>query len=152
MYILICNKSIIPKKIEIRFYLKKVEQYIHSSLRCFECIKYWHHKKTTEDVQHVEDVTKKAPDHMNEDCPNKNKGSNCQDRHPNFSRSCNMYRRETKIIEKKYRRNITFLEARKIVESNTKDNPNTNVTQKVNPICNTKNQSDGYKALNQKLV
>ena len=37
-------------------------------------------------------------------------------------------------MEAKYRRNITFLEARKIVKSYTKDNTNANVAQKVSSV------------------
>ena len=52
-------------------------------------------------------------------------------------------------MEVKYRRNITFLEARKIVESYLKVNTYANIAQKA--ICYN-NQLDKYRVLIKKLV
>ena len=51
------------------------------------------------------------------------------------------------IMKVKYKRNITFLKARKIVESYMKVNISANVAQKVSPISNNNNQPDKYRAL-----
>ena len=53
------------------------------------------------------------------------------------------------IMEVKYRRNITFSEARKILESYLKVNTYANVAQ---AIGNNNNQPDKYKALIEKLL
>ena len=58
-----------------------------------------------------------------------------------FSKTCNIYRRGKKIMEVKYRRNITFL-GEKIVESDMKDNTYGNVAQKAIPVSNNNNQLD----------
>ena len=42
-------------------------------------------------------------------------------------------------MEVKYRRNIVFLEARKMVKSNIKDKTNASVAQKASPISNNDN-------------
>ena len=48
---------------------------------------------------------------------------------PAFSRTCNIHNREKEITEVKYRRNIAFWEARKIVQCYMKDNTYANVKQ-----------------------
>ena len=44
-------------------------------------------------------VWPKGPDHMEEDYPNEIKRPNCQENHPSFSKSCDIYKREMEIVE-----------------------------------------------------
>ena len=64
------NKSIIPKEIKMRYYYKKVEQYIPSLLRCFKCQKYRHYKENYWEHLTWGRSSQKDPDHIEEDCPN----------------------------------------------------------------------------------
>ena len=73
-------------------------------------------------------------------------------RNPNFpKKSYDIYKRERKrgITEIKYKRNITFFEAKKIVESYMRVNSYVSVALMANPI-NNKNQQDNYRALVEK--
>ena len=41
---------------------------------CFKCQKYGHEReRAAEDIWHLKSVAKRDPDHMEDDCPNKNK-------------------------------------------------------------------------------
>ena len=57
----------------------------------------------------------KYQDLMKEDCLNKNQHSNYQ-KNIVFSKNYNIFKREKKIMEVNYRRNIAFTKARKIAE------------------------------------
>ena len=55
-------------------------------------------------------------------------------------------------MEVKYRRNITFLKAGKIVETYMEDNNYANVAKKVSSISNNDNQSYQYRVVIKKQV
>ena len=57
-----------------------------------------------------------AADHAEEDCLKETRCANCQLDHPAYARTCIVYQKE-KEIEVKHKRNVSFLEARKIVGS-----------------------------------
>ena len=67
-------------------------------------------------------------------------------------RTCNIYEREKEIMKVKYRRNITLLEARKIMEFFMKINVYGNVAQKACPISNNIDQLEKYRALIKKKL
>ena len=75
---------------------------------------------------------------MGEEFPNETKGSNCQENHCTFSRTCNIYKREKEIMKVKYRK-IICLEARKIMETYIKDSTYANIAQKASPITEINN-------------
>ena len=52
---------------------------------------------------------------MKDVCLKKTNCVNCQQNHPAYKRSCKAYKKEKKILEVKYKGNMYFLEARKIV-------------------------------------
>ena len=53
---------------------------------------------------------------MEEDCSNRTNCPNCQKNNLGFVKKKIILKRVNEIMKVKYRRNITFLEARKIVE------------------------------------
>ena len=59
-YILTFNKSMIPKEVKIGFYLKRVKQYISTSLKCCKCQKYGIHKESCRGWLIYEGVAKDA--------------------------------------------------------------------------------------------
>ena len=70
----------------------------------------------------VEDKTcakcsEKGPDHMEEDCLKEIQCANCRQDHLAYTRFCVVYKKEKEIIEVKRQRNVSFLEARRIVGS-----------------------------------
>ena len=58
----------------------------------------------------------KDPDHAEVDCLKEIRCVNCQLDHPAYPRTCTVYQKE-KEIEVKHKRNVSFLEARRIVGS-----------------------------------
>ena len=63
---------------------------------------------------------KKNPDHHMNECEFPNKCANCGGDHPVYARSYESWRREKKILSIKYKNNIPYYEAQKmLVESNT---------------------------------
>lgn len=78
-----------------------------------------------------------------EECSNDYKCTNCQEDHVAFSRSCGVYRREKEIMEVKYK-NISFIDARKVVDNYMKVTSYTAITQREKP--------DRYNTLIEKLL
>ena len=141
--ILIFNKSIILKEVKIGFCLKRINHYIPTHLRCFKCQKYGHYKDS------CERWGQRGSDHEKEDYSNEIK--KCL----TFSRTCNIYKRKKEMIKVKYRKYITFLEARKIVESYMKDKTYSYIAQKLshNNSKNIKNNHlDNNRAFFEKLL
>ena len=88
---------------------------------------------------------------IEEDCPYKTKMCKLSTKLSPFSRSCDMYKRESKILEMKYKWNVTCFETRRILESYIRENIYAFVARRVNPIRNG-NQHDNYRALVEKLI
>ena len=59
--------------------------------------------------------SEKNSDHMEEDLLKEIRFANCRKDHPAYARSRNVYKKEKEIRELKHERNVSFLEARKIV-------------------------------------
>ena len=141
------NQPKTPKEKKIRYFLAKEEQYIPVPL------KYQRYCPQSEGYggrQTGGSGGEKDPDHTKEDCSNETKCLNSQQNHPTFSRSCIIYKRERKIKDIKYRKNVSFLEAKKTVDLCMKENACATVAQKTNLINN--NHADKYKFLVIKLI
>ena len=74
-FVLIFDKSMIPKEVKIGYCLKKIEQYILAALRCFKWSKYRHHKEICGRHLTCGRCGQKDPDHMEKDYPQKTKCS-----------------------------------------------------------------------------
>ena len=116
-YILIFNKPRTPKEVKITYCLERVEQYVPAPLRCVKCQKYGHHREAWRGRQACAKCGEKDPDHADEDCEKEIRYANCQQDHPAHARSWAVYQKEKEIIEVKHKRNISFLEDRRIVGS-----------------------------------
>ena len=130
MHILIFKKFIILKEGKIGYCLKKVDQYIPAPLWCFKCQKYKHHKGSCRWCSTCEKCGLKMLITWRKIVPRNQISRELS----TFSRTCKG--EKWKIIEVKYRWNITFLEARKIVETYMKDNTYTYVVKRMSPINN----------------
>ncbi|MES9994362.1 MAG: hypothetical protein ABW098_20625 [Candidatus Thiodiazotropha sp.] len=113
------NTSVLPKQLKVAFLRVPVDAYIPNPLRCYRCQLFGHHedrcKKETicancGQPQHCADET---------DCKNPAKCYNCKEDHPANSRHCQAWLTEKEILKVKYTRNVSFPEARKIVDSYT---------------------------------
>ena len=136
------------KEVKTGCYFKIVEQYVLAPLRYFKCKKYGHHKEVCSGQEICAKCDEKDPDPLEKDCLKEIRCSNCWQDHPVYSRSCDIYKKEKEILGVKHKRNITFLEERKIVGSYLGENTYTSIAQSVNPI----NQDNKYRALAEKLI
>ena len=112
-YIPAFNQPHTPKEVKIGYCLERVEQYISALLRWFKCQKPY--KEDCRRQQTCVRCREKDPDHLEEDCLKEIKCTNCQQDHLTYARSCGVYKKEEEILEVKHKRNVSFLEARKIV-------------------------------------
>ena len=115
-YVLTFNTPILPKKIKAAYLSVNVEVYIPNPLRCYKCQVFGYHE---------DHCLKKAicancggDKHRSDDrnCTETAKCANCNGSHPVFSRECTTWKKEKEILTVKYKRSVTFFEARKIVE------------------------------------
>ena len=87
-------------------------------------------------------------DHMGEDCLKEICCVNCRQDHLGYARSCVVYKKEKEIIEVKHQRNVSFLEARRIVGSYMGEISYTSVAWRVHKT----NEDSKYRKLVEKLI
>ena len=94
-----------------------VTPYIPNPLRCYKCQKFGHHENNCKSKTHV--CAKCAgTDHITVNCLNPvTKCANCGESHPSYSSMCPIWKKEKEITKTKFTRNITYPEARKLVEN-----------------------------------
>ena len=113
------NTSVLPKQLKVAFLRVSVDPYIPNPLRCYACQVFGHH----ENKCHREEICANCgqPKHSADetDCKRPAKCFNCNEDHPANSKQCQAWHTEKEILKVKYTRNISFPEARKIVESYT---------------------------------
>ena len=115
-YVLTFNTPILPKKIKAAYLSVNVEVYIPNPLRCYNCQVFGHHEDNClkkpicgncGGEKHCSDVR---------NCSETAKCANCNGNHPVSSRDCPTWKKEKEILTVKYKRSLSFYEARKIVE------------------------------------
>ena len=114
-YILKFNQPHNPKKVNISYCLKRVKQYVPAPPSFFKCQKYEHRREDCRGRQTCAKCSEKDPDHLEEDSMKQFRYANCRQDHPAYIRSCDVYKKENEILEVKHKRNVSFLEAWKIV-------------------------------------
>ena len=147
-YILTFNKRQTPKEVKIGYCLERVEQYVPPPLRCFKCQKFGHHREACRGRQTCSKCGEKDPDHAEEDCLKEIRCANCQQDHPAYVRTCTVYQKEKEIIEVKHKRNVSFLEARRIVGSYMGESSYATVARRADRI----NDDTKYRTLVEKLL
>ena len=113
------NTPTLPKQLKVAFLRVSVDPYIPNPLRCYACQVFEHH----ENKCHREEICAncgQAKHFADEtDCKRPPKCVNCKEDHPANSMQCQAWHTEKEILKVKYTRNISFQEARKIVDSYT---------------------------------
>ena len=92
-----------------------VEINIPNPLRCFSCQQYGHQCKN----HHVCSNCGEPAIHHETLCKSPAKCANCGEGHNANSKECKIWHKEKEILRVKFTRNVSFPEARKIVESPT---------------------------------
>ena len=85
---------------------------------------------------------------MKKDCLKEIKCLNCRQNHLAYARSCEAYKKENEVLEVKHKRNVSFLEARKIEGTYMGENSYASVARRADTI----NQDNRYRALGEKLI
>ena len=112
------NTSVLPKTIKVAYFRVNVEVYIPNPLRCHHCQKYGHH----EDRCSKDPVCSKCgqvAEHLESQCRNELHCVNCGEKNSADSKQCQIWHKEIEILRLKFTRNISFIEARKLVEAPT---------------------------------
>ena len=116
-YILTFNKPRTQNEVKMGYCLERVEQYVPVPLRCFKYQKYGHHREACRGRQTCAKCGEKDHDHVEEDYMKEITCANCRQDNPAYPRSWAVYQKEKEIIEVKHKRKVSFLKARRIVES-----------------------------------
>ena len=113
------NTSVLPKQLKDAFLRVSVDPYIPNPLRCYACQVFAHHKNNCHRVEICANCGQAKHSADETDCKRPPKCFNCKEDHPPNSRQCQAWHTEKEILKVKYTRNISFPEARKIVETYT---------------------------------
>ena len=116
-YIFTFNTSQVPKEIKVGYNLIKVNPYIPNPLRCYNCQKFGHHESKCLKPTVCKKCGESGSDHIELSCSNPTKCNNCQGNHTADSKDCIVWKREKEVNQIKYTNNISFPEARKIVQN-----------------------------------
>ena len=112
------NTPTLPKTVKVAYFRVGVEIYIPNPLRCHHCQKYGHHEdRCSRDpvCPNYDEMTS----HSEKNCQKPPKCINCGQNHNANSKECQIWHKEKEIVRVKFTRNISFAEARKIVEAPT---------------------------------
>ena len=96
-----------------------MDLYIPNPLRCFSCQKFGHHKDRCRLGKVL--CPKCGKEHSEAICTEETSCINCKGPHPAFSKECPVWLKEKKIVKIKTEQNITYPEARRLVEEATVD-------------------------------
>ena len=113
------NTSILPKQLKVAFLRVSVDPYIPNPLRCYQCQVFGHHENKCKREEICANCGQPKHSADETDCKRLPKCINCKEDHPANSRECQAWHTEKEILKIKYTRNISFPEARKIVDSYT---------------------------------
>ena len=107
-----------PKEIRVGYLQIRVEPYIPNPMQCFRCQRYGHLKTRCNRPAACPECGE--PEHEDPtQCPNAPHCANCKGAHAAYSKVCPHWLKEKQVIKIKTEKNITFPEARKLVESNS---------------------------------
>jgi len=106
-------RSILHKSINAGFARIKVEPYIPNPLRCFTCQGFGHHQSTCKRNKICARCGQ--PDHGTDPCTATPHCVNCNGDHPAYATSCPKWGKEKEICKIKVLQNVTFPEARRMV-------------------------------------
>ena len=112
------NTAILPKVLKVGYLKVSVDLYIPNPLQCYKCFKFGHHERQCTADDHCKRCgANELETHHSEPCNKPMKCLNCGEEHYSTSRSCKVWMREKEITTIKYRKGLSFAEARKIVDA-----------------------------------
>ncbi|GBN69366.1 hypothetical protein AVEN_15742-1 [Araneus ventricosus] len=115
--ILTFDSNKLPEHINAGYMRLFVRTYIPDPLRCFKCQRFGHSKTSCRGTLTCARCAEVG--HESIDCTRTEKCVNCKGEHTSFSRNCIAWKREKEIISTKIKKQISYPEARKLVNSQT---------------------------------
>ncbi|XP_055924667.1 uncharacterized protein LOC129956752 [Argiope bruennichi] len=116
-YILTFHSPSLPEFIYAGYIKLPVRHYIPNPLRCFQCQRFGHSKANCRGTLTCARCAEKG--HDSQQCSAPEKCVNCGGSHTSFSRSCERWTLEKKIITVKIKEALSYPEARKKILSQT---------------------------------
>ena len=114
-YILTFNTTTLPTSLKVGYLNIKVDLFIQNPLRCFRCQRFGHHKNNC--TAEPSCVQCGQQGHEGPQCTSTALCVNCKGTHPANSKDCTKWKTEKNIQKIKATNNISYPEARKIVET-----------------------------------
>ena len=117
------NSITVPKSLKIFYRIVPVDVYVPNPLRCFNCQSFGHYEdKCPADPGSVcANCGADGHSHHTSACKNSAKCVNCGKAHVSRSNQCEIWKKEKEIMKIKVTKNITYLEAKKVLESQSTD-------------------------------
>ena len=109
-----------PKLLKAAYMKIDVEAYFPNPLRCYNCQHYGHGKATCNRKAVCAKCSQEG--HQDADCVNPPHCANCAGNHSAYSRDCPEWAKQKEITQVKFGKNISFGDAKKIVEQRTQTN------------------------------
>ena len=116
-FVLTFDRPALPKSIKAGYINLKVDPYIPNPLRCFKCQRFGHHKDNCRRKPVCARCGSEDHHDSESSCNSQPHCCNCDGDHPAYSKQCPVWLKEKEIQQIKYNQNISFPEARKIVEA-----------------------------------
>ena len=113
--ILTFSTPTLPDSVKAGYLRIPVVPYIPNPLRCFKCQKFGHGQNTCRG--RLTCARCGQFDHDGKTCQNEIACTNCSGKHFAYSRECSRWKMEKTVQQVKVERNLSFTEARKIVET-----------------------------------
>ncbi|XP_055928714.1 uncharacterized protein LOC129959845 [Argiope bruennichi] len=113
----------LPVSIKAGYINCPVRPYIPTPLRCFHCQRFGHTKTACRGKLTCARCAEVG--HDNAECNATEKCVNCKGNHTSYSRSCPIWKFEKEVIEVKFKEQMSYPEARRIVKARTTTSGNT---------------------------
>ncbi|GBM81078.1 hypothetical protein AVEN_126203-1 [Araneus ventricosus] len=115
--ILTFDSAKLPEQIKAGYMRLSVRAYIPNPLRCFKCQRFGHSKTSCRGTLTCARCAEVG--HDTSECTAAENCVNCKNAHTSFSRSCSAWKLEKEIVATKIKKQISYLEAQKLVKSMT---------------------------------
>ena len=141
LLVLTFQTSRLPVKFTTGYLSFEVKPFIPNPLRCYKCQKFGHGKNSCDQPARCSDCAQ--PQHEGSPCQSPKKCVNCDsDGHGAGSKDCPQWQKEKKICEIKVTRDISYSEARKVVEAETSKTSKSYATVSAKQLTSTEMQTD----------
>ncbi len=116
-FLLTFNSTTLPKSINVGYLKVKVEVFVPNPLRCYGCQRYGHGQNSCKGQKVC--FRCGMQDHGDDPCTGPLHCVNCAGSHSSNSKQCPMWTKECAIQKRKVHDNLSYIEAKKLVEAET---------------------------------